>query len=112
MEFFKLSSQKLLLSLLFLILLNGCGLFNPYIDKRRNAGVEDTRYLYTGPSKPEKPVICYNGLLTDDEELQHMADDECKMQETGDKAEFVKKTYFDGKLLLPNHAHYKCVKSR
>ena len=28
---------------------------------------------------------------------------------TGNYAEFQKKTYFDGKLLLPAHAYYKCI---
>lgn len=111
MEFFKLSSQKLLLSGLFFIL-SGCSLLNPYVDRQRNAGAQDLSRLYSGPSTPEAPVICFNGLWTDDEQLQEMADNECVKQATGDKAEFVKKTYLDGKLLLPNHAHYKCVKNK
>jgi len=104
-----LSSQKLLLSCLFFTL-SGCSLLNPYVDRQRNAGAQDISQLYSGPSAPEAPVICYNGLWTDDAELQEMADAECVKQQTGDKAEFVQKTYLDGKLLLPNHAHYKCVK--
>lgn len=105
-----MSSQKLVMGALFLFFLSGCGLFDAYIDRRRNPGVTDINQLYSGPSTPNNPVICYNGLITDDEKLQQMADAECVAQETGDHAEFVKKTYFDGKLLLPNHAHYQCVK--
>ena len=110
MEFLKLSSVKLSISCLFLFFLTACSLFQPYIDRKRNPGVSDIRFLYTGPSTPEKPVICYNGWLTSDEKLQEMADAECVAQNTGTHAEFVNKTYFDGKLLLPNHAHYQCVK--
>jgi hypothetical protein len=110
MEILQLSSQKLILASLFCIFLGGCGVFSPYIDRRRNPGVDDIRRLYTGPSRPDKPVICYNGWVTDDKELQQMANDECIKQGTGVRAEFVKKTYFDGKLLLPSHVHYKCVK--
>ena len=109
MEFFKLSSQKLMLIGLFLIFLNGCSLLQPYVDRRRNPGTKDISRLYSGPSKPDKPVICYNGLWSSDEELQKMADEECVKQGTGTHAEFVEKTYLDGKLLLPNHVHYQCV---
>ena len=111
MEILKLSSQKLRLAYVFLLFLGGCSLFNPYIDRRRNPGVADINKLYSGPSTPQKPVICYNGLITDDNELQKMADAECVKQGTGTKAEFVKKTHLDGKLLLPSHAHYTCVKN-
>lgn len=110
MEILKLSSQKITISCLFLLFLSGCGLFNPYIDRQRNPGVADLAQLYKGPSTPENPVICYNGLITNETELQQMADAECIKHGTGTKAEFVKTTHFDGKLLLPTHAHYKCVK--
>lgn len=95
---------------MLMLFLCGCSLFNPYIDRRRNPGVSDIQYLYSGPSKPEAPVICHNPLLTDDDELQKMADEECVKNETGDRAVFIKKTYLSGKLLLPSHAHYVCVK--
>lgn len=109
MEFFKLSSQKLIICALLVFFVTGCSLFNPYIDRRRNPGVKDINRLYSGPSKPDAPVICYNGLITSDEKLQAMADEECIAHNTGSRAEFVEKTYLDGKLLLPNHAHYQCV---
>lgn len=95
---------------MFLCFLCSCSLFQPYIDRQRNPGVQDLSRLYSGPSKPEKPVICYNPLLTNDEKLQTMADAECVKENTGTHAVFVQKTHFDGKLLLPSHAHYKCVK--
>ena len=110
MEFLKLSSQKLMLLGLFFVFLSGCSLMQPYIDRRRNPGTQDLSRLYSGPSTPENPVICYNGLWSSEDELQNLADEECVKQGTGTHAEFVKKTYLDGKLLLPNHMHYKCVK--
>lgn len=110
MEFFKLSSPKLYIAGMLMLFLCGCSLFHPYIDRRRNPGVSDVRFLYSGPSKPNKPAICYNPLLTDDDELQQMADDECIKHGTGNRSEFVKKTYLSGKLLLPSHAYYKCIK--
>lgn len=112
MEFFKLSSLKLVISTIFLLILCGCGMLNPYIDRRRNPGVQDITLLYSGPSKPEAPVICYNGLWSSDEELQEVATAECIKQGTGDHAEFLQKTHFDGKLLLPSHAYYRCVNKK
>lgn len=90
----------------------GCSLLNPYIDRRRNPGVQDTAKLYSGPSKPDAPVVCYNGWWSDEAELQEIATAECLKQETGDYAEFQKTTHFDGKLLLPSHAYYKCVNKK
>lgn len=104
-----MSSLKIYITGMLMLFLCGCSLFNPYIDRRRHPGVSDIRYLYSGPSKPKMPVICYNPLLTDDDELQKMADEECIKHGTGDHAVFSKKTYLTGKLLLPNHAYYFCV---
>ena len=104
-----MSSQKLILGALFVFFLSSCGILQPFVDRRRNPG-QDTNNLYVGPSKSNAPVICYNPLLTDDETLQQMADDECVKNNTGDKAEFVKKRHFEGRLLLPSHAYYKCLK--
>ena len=109
MEILKLSSQKLILGVLFVLFLSGCGILDPFVDRRRNPG-QDTHSLYVGPSKPDAPVICYNPLLTGDETLQQMADEECVKNNKGNKAELVKKRHFEGRLLLPSHAHYKCVK--
>lgn len=109
MEILKLSSQKLILAGLFVLFLGGCGVLQPFIDRRRNPG-HDTSHLYIGPSKIDAPVICYNPLLTDNEVLQKMADEECQKHQTGDHAELVKKRHFDGRLLLPSRAYYKCIK--
>ena len=109
MEFLKLSSIKLSIVFLCVFFVVGCGLLEPFVDRRRNPGVDDISKLYSGPSTPNAPVICYNGLYTDDDELQSMATNECLKHNTGNYAEFQKKTYFDGKLLLPAHAYYKCI---
>lgn len=104
-----MSSQKLILVSLFVIFLSGCGALQPFIDRRRNPG-QDANRLYVGPSTPKEPVVCYNPLLTGDDVLQQMADEECVKHNTGNKAELVKKRHFDGRLLLPSHAYYRCVK--
>lgn len=104
-----MSSLKCGLTGLLLFFVASCGIFDPYIDRQRNPGVSDINNLYSGPSKPDAPVVCYNGLLTDDDKLQELATAECRKHGTGDYAEFQRKTYIDGKLLLPNQAFYKCV---
>lgn len=104
-----MSSQKIISAALLAFFLCGCGEMKPFVDRIRNPG-QSGGSLYRGPSTPEAPVICYNPLLTNDAELQSVADAECKAQKTGDSAEFVKKGYFEGRLLLPAHAYYKCVK--
>ena len=109
MEFFELSSPKFYIAGMLMLFLSGCSLFQPFIDRRRNPGVSDISKLYSGPSKPEMPVVCYNPLLTNDEELQQMADDACVAEETGDYAELTEKKYFEGKLLLPARAYFKCI---
>jgi len=111
MEFFKLSSLKFYTACGLLIILSGCSLFEPFVDRRRNPGVSDISRLYSGQSKPNAPVICYNPLLTSEEKLQNMADNVCLEEETGDRAELIKKTYLDGKLLLPARAYYRCVQN-
>ena len=107
-----MSSLKLVISTIFLLILCGCGMLNPYIDRRRNPGTQDISQLYSGPSKPDAPVVCYNGLLSSDEDLQELATAECVKHGTGNYAEFLQKTHFDGKLLLPSHAYYKCVNKK
>lgn len=110
MEFLKLSSLKITLAVLILCGLSACSLFEPFVDRRRNAGAQDISRLYVGKSKPAAPAVCYNGLWTDKQTLQNLADAECKKHKTGTHAEWVKKTSFSCKLFLPSHAYYKCVK--
>lgn len=110
MEFLKLSSPKIILSVLILCGLTACSVFEPFVDRRRNAGAQDISRLYVGKSKTDAPAVCYNGLWTDEQSLQALADAECQKHNTGTRAEWVKKTSFSCKLLLPSHAYYKCVK--
>ena len=110
MEFFKLSSPKIFSILLFLSFICSCSILDPYVDRRREPGTSDINRLYIGKSKPEAPAICYNSLLTEESELQAMADAECIKNNTGTHAEFIKKDGFSCKVLLPATAFYKCVK--
>ena len=110
MEFLKLSRVKILNIVFLSATLVGCGILDPYIDRRRNPGTSNVAKLYSGQSTLDKPAICYNPLLTEDAELQAMADAECIKNHTGTHAEFVKKDGFSCKVFLPAAAFYKCVK--
>lgn len=110
MEFFKLSSLKILNMILLFSFLSGCSILDPYIDRRREPGTSDINKLYIGKSKADAPAICYNPLLTQDSELQAMADAECIKNNTGTHAEFIEKDGFSCKVLLPATAFYQCVK--
>ena len=70
MEFLKLSRAKLLNLILLCLVLNGCSLLDPFVDRRREAGAKDEAHLYVGASKPDAPAICYNKWTTDFETLQ------------------------------------------
>lgn len=106
-----MSSLKIYIAALLLIILGGCSVFQPFVDRKRNPGVSDINRLYSGQSRPYAPVICYNPLWTSEEKIQQMADDVCITEETGDSARLVKKRYFDGKLILPVRAYFRCVKN-
>lgn len=110
MEFWKLSRLKLW-NLWFLVLLvSGCSLYQPFVDRRREAGAKTPEKLYVGRSKPDKPAICYNSLFTPYEEVKKMADEECVKQGTGTRAEPVSQSIFTCRILTPNHLYFKCVK--
>ena len=55
----------MLITIFILILTTSCSLLEPFVDRRRNAGVENIENLYVGRSTPSEPAICYNGLLSD-----------------------------------------------
>ena len=110
MEFFKLSRTKCCKILLLISLLAGCSQFQPYVDRRREAGAKDEASLYVGKSKPEQPAICYNAWYNEYAEVKALADDECKKHKTGNIAVPVKQTIFTCKILTPNHIYFKCVK--
>lgn len=86
-----------------------CSWTDPYVDRRRNAG-EKKENLYTGFSRPDAPVICYNGWKTEFADLQKMADAECVKQGTGLRAESVEEKHFVCRLMTPSYVKFKCVK--
>ena len=94
---------------LLLLVLAGCSWVQPFVDRRRNAGAEEGK-LYVGQSRPEAPVVCYNGWVTKFDELQKMADAECVKHQTGDYAEPVEQDVFTCRLLTPAAWKFKCVK--
>lgn len=97
--------------LLFLaFVLNACSMFDPYVDRRREAGVRDQAHLYVGESKPEEPAICYNRWFTPYSEVKKMANEECQKHGTGTSAKPVKQTTFTCSVFIPNHFYFKCEK--
>ena len=94
---------------LLLLAVVGCSWTDPFIDRRREAGAEPER-LYVGRSRPDAPVICYNGWTTEFAELQQMADEECIRQGTGFRAEPEGQEFFVCRLLTPAIWKFRCVK--
>lgn len=109
-EFKKLSSIKMLITIFILILTTSCSLLEPFVDRRRNAGVENIKDLYIGRSTPSNPAICYNGLITDEQSIQELANNECKKHNTGTHAIKTHTTNFTCKIFLPTHDYFKCIK--
>ncbi len=105
-----MSRVKILNMLLLSVLLYGCSVLDPYIDRRRQPGSSDPEKIYIGASKPDAPAVCYNPFLSNENDLQALADKECLKYQTGTHAEFVKKQNFACKILLPSINTYKCIK--
>ncbi len=82
-----------------------CSQVQPFVDSRREAGLPNK----IGRSTPDYPVICYNGLWSDLDQAQALADLEC--EKTGRKALFQDETVFSCKLLTPKAARFMCVHS-
>ena len=100
----------MLITIFILTITSACSLLEPFVDRRRNAGVEDIKNLYVGRSTPEMPAICYNSLFTDDLQIQELADAECKKHNTGTHAVKTHTTKFTCKIFLPSHDYFKCIK--
>lgn len=79
--------------------LTGCA---PYVDSRREAGVAHP----IGQSQAPTIAICYNGLMTNDAELQEMANTACLA--TNKPAERTGTRYFNCALFTPNTAIFQC----
>lgn len=105
-----MSRAKILNLVLLCSFIGGCSILDPYIDRRRNPGTTDPTKLYTGKSKADAPAVCYNPLLSSEEELQALADAECVKNNAGTRAEFIKTDGFSCKILLPATNFYKCIK--
>lgn len=102
-----MSSIKIITLVLFL---SACSLFEPFVDRRRNAGEMDVSKLYVGRSTLTEPAVCSNGLWTKQADVQALADEVCIKNNTGTHAVLVRKTHFTCKLLLPTHTYFKCEK--
>ena len=89
--------------LIFLLpLIAACSQFSAFEDMRREAGQIPT----VGQSSDHRPVICYNPLWHDDEELQKLADEACARKHK--KAVFQESTAFSCRLINPSSAIYRC----
>lgn len=86
-----------LIPILFLLI--GC---SPYIDSRREAGVAHL----VGQSHPPLIAVCYNGLVSDEIELQNLANAACS--KTKKPAQRIETRYFNCTLLTPNTAIFRC----
>ncbi len=102
-----MSTIKLFLLFFMLAFVGACSQVMPFEDRRREPGTE---YIYVGSSKPQAPVICYNSLFYNKEEIKDMADKLCHANDENTKAELVNTEYFSCRLLVPTKAYYKCVK--
>ena len=98
---------KLIVSSALILTLSACSFWQPYVDRRRNAGNPPDR-LYVGRSTPYNPSICYNGWVSDVNEVQKLADEECLKHKTGDKAVLLQTSSFDCKIFVPSRANFKC----
>lgn len=98
---------KLIISSALMLTLSACSFWQPYVDRRRNAGNPPDR-LYVGRSTPYNPSICYNGWVSDVNEVQKLADEECLKYKTGDKAVLLQTSSFDCKIFVPSRANFKC----
>jgi len=105
-----MSSIKMVFTLTVLFVLSACSVFQPFVDRRRNAGQTDVSKLYVGRSTPDEPAVCANGLWTTDEKIQQLADEECAKHHPNTHAVLTHKTHLTCKLLLPTHTYFKCEK--
>lgn len=94
--------MKKLIFIFLIVFITSCSQFTPFEDMRREAG----QVPPVGRSTNSRPVICYNPLWHDDEDLQKLADEACAR--TNKKAVFQDKEYFACRLVNPAAAIYSC----
>jgi len=109
MEILKLSRVKMVVLCMLLFALGACSLTEPFVDRRREAGRPKDN-LYVGSSKPDAPVVCYNGLITKFDEVQKMADAECVKHDTGISARLDDEEIFACRIMTPTKAKFQCVR--
>ncbi|MFI3242343.1 MAG: hypothetical protein R3Y43_07235 [Alphaproteobacteria bacterium] len=100
--------SRLKFVVLISLILSGCSITKPYVDRKRSAG-QPVGSLYVGISKPEAPAICYNALTTTVDEVFKMAKEECVKQKAGVNAVFSHQTSWTCSLLNPNHLYFTCI---
>ena len=101
-----MSTLKLSILLFLCVIVSACAQLKPFEDRRREPGTE---YVYVGASTPQAPVICYNPLWHENEQVDSLADSICKQKNNAMHAELVNKEYFNCRLFIPARAYYKCV---
>ncbi len=103
-----MSSIKMILLIGILAMMTACSAFEPFVDRRRNAGATDIAHLYVGRSTPQKPVICSNPIWDSKQKVQELADQECQKHQTGVRAKQTDVDYFSCRLLLPTRTYFEC----
>ena len=103
-----MSSWKIINLLVLFCLTSACSSFEPYIDRRREAGGLATGALYVGMATPEKPAVCYNKLYSSFEEIKAVADAFCVENKTGSYAEPVSENVFGCTLVTPAVYYFEC----
>ena len=104
-----MSRVKIIVLWLVLAAVEACSLTEPFVDRRREAG-RPRDSLYVGSSKPDAPVVCYNGWKTDFSKVQKMADEECIKHDTGIAAKLEDEEIFACRIMTPTKAKFQCVR--
>ena len=105
-----MSSWKIINSIIFVSFLSACTAFEPYIDRRREAGGLANGALYIGKSAPEKPAVCYNKFYSSFEEVKAVADASCVENNTGTHAEPLEERVFSCTFATPAVYYFECKK--
>lgn len=101
-----MSTLKLSLLLSLVLSAASCSQLAPFEDRRREPGTE---FVYVGASRPGAPVICYNPLFYNDEEVKAVADSLCAETTPGTSALKVENDVFSCRFFVPSKAYYKCI---
>ena len=105
-----MSSRKIINLTVLVSFLSACAAFEPYIDRRREAGGLANGTLYVGKSTPEKPAVCYNKFYSSFEEVKAVADASCLENNTGTHAEPIEEKVFSCTFVTPTVSYFECKK--